>query len=47
VQLSRTSYQYQNKPKDDSELQDSLTGVIEKHPSIGFWQSFFYTVSSM
>jgi len=40
VQLSRTSYQYQNKPKDDSALQDALTSVIDKHPSIGFWQSF-------
>jgi putative transposase len=40
VQLSRTSYQYQNKPKDDSVVQDALSGVIDKHPSIGFWQSF-------
>ena len=40
MQLSRTSYQYQNKPKDDSALQDALTSVINKHPSIGFWQSF-------
>ena len=40
MQLSRTSYQYQNKPKDDSALQDALTSVIDKHPSIGFWQSF-------
>jgi putative transposase len=40
VQLSRTSFQYQNKPKDDSVVQDALTSVIDKHPSIGFWQSF-------
>jgi putative transposase len=40
VQLSRTSYQYQNKPKDDSVIQDALTSVVNKHPSIGFWQSF-------
>ena len=40
MQLSRTSYQYKNKPKDDSALQDALTSVIDKHPSIGFWQSF-------
>lgn len=40
MQLSRTSYQYQNKPKDDSGIQDALTSVIDKHPSIGFWQSF-------
>jgi len=40
VQLSRTSYQYKNKPKDDSALQDALTSVIDKHPSSGVWQSF-------
>lgn len=40
VKLSRTNYPYQNKPKDDSGLQDALTSVIDKHPSIGFWQSF-------
>ena len=40
MQLSRTSYQYQNKPKNDSALQDALTSIIDKHPSIGFWQSF-------
>ena len=40
MQLSRTSYQYKNKPKNDSALQDALTSIIDKHPSIGFWQSF-------
>lgn len=41
VQLSRSSYQYKHKPKDDSEIQDALTAVISKHPAIGFWQSYY------
>jgi putative transposase len=40
VQLPRSSYQYQSKPKDDSEIIEALTQVIEKHPAIGFWQSY-------
>lgn len=40
VGLPRSSYQYQKKPKDDSEIQDALTEVVGKHPAIGFWQSF-------
>jgi len=41
VRLSRSSYQYKHKPKDDSEIQDALTAVISKHPAIGFWQSYY------
>jgi putative transposase len=40
VQLPRSSYQYQKKPKDDSEVQDALTVLVGKHPAIGFWQSY-------
>ena len=40
MQLPRSSYQYQKKPKDDSEIQDALTEVVSKHPAIGFWQSY-------
>ncbi len=40
MQLPRSSYQYQRKPKDDSEIQDALTEVVSKHPAIGFWQSY-------
>jgi putative transposase len=38
VQLSRTTHQYQRKPKDDSELQNALMQLTIKHPSIGYWQ---------
>ena len=40
VQLPRSSYQYKRKTKDDSEIQDALTEIVSKRPSIGFWQSY-------
>lgn len=39
--LSRSSYQYKHKLKDDIEIQDALTAVVSKHPAIGFWQSYY------
>lgn len=36
--MSRTSYQYERKPKDDKEVQAALTQLTQKHPAIGFWQ---------
>lgn len=41
VQLPRSSYQYQKKPKDDGAIQNALTEVVGKHPTIGFWQSYY------
>lgn len=38
VGLSRTTYQYKKTPKDDSEIQEALTGLTSKHAAIGFWQ---------
>jgi putative transposase len=38
VQLPRSTYQYQHKEKDDSAIENALTEVVAKHPSIGFWQ---------
>ncbi|MDP9042183.1 MAG: hypothetical protein M3N30_09385 [Bacteroidota bacterium] len=40
VQLPRGSYQYKFKPKDDRPIQDALTDMVTRHPSIGFRQSF-------
>lgn len=40
VQLPRSSFQYKKKPKDDSIIQEALTNMVDKRPSIGFWQSF-------
>jgi len=36
--ISRTTCQYKNKPKDDTELQDVLTALTAKHVAIGYWQ---------
>jgi len=38
IGISRTSYQYQSKSKDDSEVQDALTALTIKHAAIGYWQ---------
>ena len=38
IGLSRTTYQYKGKAKDDSDVQEALTALTTKHPSIGFWQ---------
>ena len=39
--ISRSTYQYKAKPKDDSELQDALTTLTQKHAAIGFWQCHY------
>jgi putative transposase len=36
--ISRTTCQYQAKPKDDSALQAALTDLTTKHVAIGYWQ---------
>jgi putative transposase len=36
--ISRTTYQYKAKSKDDSELQTALTELTNKHAAIGYWQ---------
>jgi putative transposase len=40
VRLPRSSYQYKFRPKDDGLIQDALTDMVSRHPSIGFRQSF-------
>lgn len=32
---------YDRKPKKDEEIIDALSGLIAKHPSIGFWMCFY------
>lgn len=41
LNLPRSTYQYKPKIKDDSELIDQLKAMVDKHPAIGFWQSFY------
>lgn len=36
--ISRTTCQYQHKPKDDAAVQAALTELTTKHVAIGFWQ---------
>ncbi len=38
VGISRTTYQYTRKAKDDGEVQEALTALTTRHPAIGFWQ---------
>jgi putative transposase len=38
VGISRTTYQYPQKIKDDKEVQEALTALTTKHAAIGFWQ---------
>ncbi len=40
VQLPPSTYHYRLKPKNDTELQDALIALTQKHPTIGFWQSY-------
>jgi putative transposase len=40
VRLPRSSFQYKFKLKDDRLIQDALTDMVSRHPSIGFRQSF-------
>lgn len=41
VSLPRSTYLYVKQPKQDEEIIDALTSLIAKHPSIGFWMSFY------
>jgi len=41
VQLPRSTCLYIKQPKKDEEIIDALHGLIAKHPSIGFWMSFY------
>jgi putative transposase len=36
--ISRTTCRYKAKPRDDSELQNALTALTDKHAAIGYWQ---------
>lgn len=40
MKLPRSSFQYTATIKDDTPVEDALEGLVQKHPVIGFWQSF-------
>jgi putative transposase len=41
VSLPRSNVQYKRKPKRDEPVIDQLKELVDKHPSIGFWQSYY------
>ena len=41
LSVPRNTYRYSPKPKKDSAVIHQLEELISKHPSIGFWQSYF------
>lgn len=41
MQLPRSSFQYQKQNRDDSEVQEALGQLVDKHPAIGFWQCHY------
>ena len=41
VSLPRSTQRYRPKPKADAEVIDQLQLLVEKHPAIGFWQSYY------
>src|SRR5690625_666324 len=40
VDIPRSTYDYQQKAKDDQAIIDALLELTGKHPAIGFWQSY-------
>lgn len=40
VKLSRSTYNYQCREKDDKEVEAGLAALANKHPVIGFWQCY-------
>lgn len=41
VSLPRSTQRHRRIPKADREVIDQLQELVEKHPAIGFWQSFY------
>lgn len=41
LNLPRNTYRYTPKLKDDTQVIEQLNSLVEKHPAIGFWQSFY------
>ena len=41
ISLPRSNAQYKCKPKHDEAVIDQLNELVDKHPSIGFWQSYY------
>lgn len=41
LRVPRSSYRYEPKPRNDTPVINELHRLVDKHPAIGFWQSYF------
>jgi putative transposase len=41
LSLPRSTFNYKPKLKNDSPIMDELHQLVDKHPAIGFWQSYY------
>lgn len=41
VSLPRSTKRHRHKPNADGEVMEQLQQLVEKHPAIGFWQSYY------
>ncbi len=39
--ISRSTYRYKHRQKDDRKLEDHLSALTTKHPAIGFWSCYY------
>ncbi len=39
--ISRSTYRYKHKLKDDGKVEDHLSALTAKHPAIGFWSCYY------
>ena len=39
VGLPRSTYRYERTPKPDEPVIEALAALVERHPTIGFWQA--------
>ena len=40
VGLARSTYRYERTPKPDEPVIEAITALVERHPTIGFWQVY-------
>jgi len=38
--IADSTYRYEKRERDDSDVIDALNSLVQKHPAIGFWQAY-------
>lgn len=38
--IADSTYRYEKRDRDDSDVIDALNSLVQKHPAIGFWQAY-------